>query len=382
MVVDGLVGADHAARTAVDAELGVDDVEQLAIAGDGVGGAALHASGAAGAVLGDDVGHGSGRSSSGSSFLEPALATVKASTVCCRHDHRACPPRPRHDRGAGAGRAVLAGFPGPPLGVGPGFFGLCGAGHPGRAPALARDVRKVFWHGPEGARGVALTFDDGPHPRHTRSVLDVLDQAGAKATFFVIGEKGERHPDILREIVARGHLLGVHGARHDRALAFRSLAQVRADLARATEALTTATGQKPRLYRPPVGQTNPRITRAAEELDLTLVGWSVRARDGIKSDPESVVATRGAASPRRGHRPAPRCGRARRSRSRRARRATRAFWKRCANAATGGAGGRMDRREGRVGAVKADGMLSMTEHQHPGVDVVAGARSYVRVQES
>jgi len=147
----------------------------------------------------------------------------------------------------------------------------------------------VFWRGPEVARGVALTFDDGPHPRHTRSVLDVLDQAGAKATFFVIGEKGERHPEILREIVARGHLLGVHGARHDRALAFRSLAQVRADLARATEALTTATGQKPRLYRPPVGQTNPRIARAAEELDLTLVGWSVRARDGIKSDPESVI---------------------------------------------------------------------------------------------
>jgi peptidoglycan/xylan/chitin deacetylase (PgdA/CDA1 family) len=95
---------------------------------------------------------------------------------------------------------------------------------------------------------------------------------------------------LLREIVARGHLLGVHGDRHDRALAFRSLDRVRADLARATEVLSTATGQKPRLYRPAVGQTNPRIARAAGELGLTLVGWSVRARDGIKSDPDRVVA--------------------------------------------------------------------------------------------
>jgi peptidoglycan-N-acetylglucosamine deacetylase len=148
----------------------------------------------------------------------------------------------------------------------------------------------VVWRGPEGAKGVALTFDDGPHPQHTRSVLDLLDQAGAKATFFVIGEKGQRHPEILREIVARGHLLGVHGDHHDRLLAFRSLAYVRADLARATEALTAVAGQRPRLYRPAVGQTNPRIAQAAKELGLTLVGWSVRARDGIKSDPDSVVA--------------------------------------------------------------------------------------------
>src|SRR5262245_63413422 len=76
----------------------------------------------------------------------------------------------------------------------------------------------VVWRGPEGARGVALTFDDGPHPRFTRSVLDALDAAGARATFFVIGEKGERHPELVRELVARGHLVGIHGTRHDRLL--------------------------------------------------------------------------------------------------------------------------------------------------------------------
>jgi peptidoglycan/xylan/chitin deacetylase (PgdA/CDA1 family) len=149
---------------------------------------------------------------------------------------------------------------------------------------------EVVWQGPEGARGVALTFDDGPHPTSTRAVLDVLERAGAKATFFVIGEKAGRQPELLREIASRGHLLGVHGHRHDRALSFRSLSRVRADLACAVEAIEAATGQRPRLFRPPVGQTNPRIARAARELGLTIVGWTLRGRDGIRADPARVVA--------------------------------------------------------------------------------------------
>ena len=147
----------------------------------------------------------------------------------------------------------------------------------------------VLWRGPEGARGVALTFDDGPHPRFTRTVLDALEAAGARATFFVIGEKGERHPELLRELVARGHLVGVHGARHDRLLSLRSSARVRADLTRAVEFLAATTGERPRLYRPAVGQTNPRIARIAGELGLTIVGWSVRGRDGIRTNARRVV---------------------------------------------------------------------------------------------
>jgi peptidoglycan-N-acetylglucosamine deacetylase len=149
---------------------------------------------------------------------------------------------------------------------------------------------EVVWRGPEGARGVALTFDDGPHPTFTRSVLEELDRAGAKATFFVIGEKGAREPELLKEMAARGHLVGVHGDRHDRALSFRSMRRVRSDLERAVEVITRATGERPRFYRPPVGQTNPRIARAAKELGLTIVGWSLRGRDGIRADPERVAA--------------------------------------------------------------------------------------------
>jgi peptidoglycan/xylan/chitin deacetylase (PgdA/CDA1 family) len=148
----------------------------------------------------------------------------------------------------------------------------------------------VIWRGPDGARGVALTFDDGPHPTFTQAVLEALDRADAKATFFVVGEKGARHPEILREIVARGHLLGIHGNRHDRTLAFRSFRRVRSDLSDALDVVASATGERPRFYRPAVGQTNPRIARAAKELGLTIVGWSLRGFDGVRVDPQHVVA--------------------------------------------------------------------------------------------
>ncbi|HKQ70336.1 MAG TPA: polysaccharide deacetylase family protein, partial [Polyangiaceae bacterium] len=148
---------------------------------------------------------------------------------------------------------------------------------------------EVLWRGPEGAKGVALTFDDGPHPTHTRAVLDALDRAGAKATFFVIGEKAREHGELLREMVARGHLVAIHGDRHDRALSFRPLAAVRADLARAIAVVEGALGERPRFYRPAVGQTNPRIARAAADLGLTIVGWSVRSRDGVRARTDTVA---------------------------------------------------------------------------------------------
>jgi peptidoglycan-N-acetylglucosamine deacetylase len=147
----------------------------------------------------------------------------------------------------------------------------------------------VLWRGPKDARGVALTFDDGPDPVHTRRVLDSLDAAGMKATFFVIGRKAILYPDVIREIRDRGHLLGVHGTTHDRYLSLRSLASVRRDLSQAVQSLGELVGERPRFYRPPVGQTNPRIDRAARDLGLTIVGWSVRARDGIRADPSRVV---------------------------------------------------------------------------------------------
>jgi peptidoglycan-N-acetylglucosamine deacetylase len=147
----------------------------------------------------------------------------------------------------------------------------------------------VFYRGSPKDEGVALTFDDGPSPESTPRILDALERAGVKATFFVIGRKAEKHPELIRDIVTRGHGVGIHGFAHDRLFSLRSLGYVRSDLRRASELLERLTGSRPTLFRPPIGHTNARMARVVRELGLTVVGWSVRALDGIAgARPESV----------------------------------------------------------------------------------------------
>lgn len=150
----------------------------------------------------------------------------------------------------------------------------------------------VIWRGPRDARGVALTFDDGPSPEHTPKILDMLDRAKAKATFFVIGRKAEAHPELVKEIVRRGHAIGLHGYAHDRLFSLRSPTVVRADLARGLAVLEDILGERPTMFRPPIGHTSPRIATVVDELDLTVVGWSVRALDGLASAKAEKIAAR------------------------------------------------------------------------------------------
>lgn len=147
---------------------------------------------------------------------------------------------------------------------------------------------------------IALTFDDGPHPVHTPKVLDALERAGARATFFVIGCKVQDHPEIAAEIVRRGHEIGIHSLVHDRLLAARGSKRIVADLEATREAVRKATGQTPMLFRPPVGVTSPRIEEAVNKLDLTVVAWSVRGYDGLRGARPDRVARRIAASLRPG----------------------------------------------------------------------------------
>jgi peptidoglycan/xylan/chitin deacetylase (PgdA/CDA1 family) len=150
----------------------------------------------------------------------------------------------------------------------------------------------VFWRGAEGARGVALTFDDGPSPEHTPRVLELLAAAGARATFFVIGRKADAHPELVRAIADAGHAIGVHGYQHDRLFSMRRPAYVRTDLARAVRTIEEITGQRPVLFRPPIGHTNAIIAKEAAALELELVGWSVRALDGTAGARAERVAER------------------------------------------------------------------------------------------
>jgi peptidoglycan/xylan/chitin deacetylase (PgdA/CDA1 family) len=146
--------------------------------------------------------------------------------------------------------------------------------------------------GPRGARGVVLTFDDGPDPRWTPRVLATLAEHGAVATFFVVGHKVETHPDVVRAILDAGHGVGLHSYAHDRFFSLRSERRVRDDLTRGIAALERVTGARPTLFRPPIGHTNPIIARAADALDLTVIGWTVSGHDGLASARAPDVAAR------------------------------------------------------------------------------------------
>jgi peptidoglycan/xylan/chitin deacetylase (PgdA/CDA1 family) len=138
--------------------------------------------------------------------------------------------------------------------------------------------------------GVALTFDDGPHPDGTPAVLDALAAAGAVATFFLVGEQVERRPQLAAEIVSAGHEVGVHCTRH-RSLLRLGPKAVRDDLARAHDTIAHATGVRPRLYRPPYGVLNAEALAYARRRGWDTVLWR---RDGhdwqAKATAQSIAA--------------------------------------------------------------------------------------------
>ena len=123
-------------------------------------------------------------------------------------------------------------------------------------PSLCRSLGIPRTLPPEGEPRVALTFDDGPHPRGTPAVLEALAATGARATFFLVGEQVRREPALAREIAAAGHGVALHGDRHRVQLRVppRALAD---DLDRGHATIAEATGVAPRLYRPPLGIFSP-----------------------------------------------------------------------------------------------------------------------------
>ena len=136
---------------------------------------------------------------------------------------------------------------------------------------------------------VGLTFDDGPDPRTTPRILDILDEAGSRATFFVIGVHARRHPDLIRRIHERGHLLGNHSFHHHYTGMFRFQGYWRRELQRTDEVIADATGCTPAWFRPPMGMRNIHLARVLKRRGYCVVTWSRNARDGIDASVPGIV---------------------------------------------------------------------------------------------
>jgi peptidoglycan/xylan/chitin deacetylase (PgdA/CDA1 family) len=141
----------------------------------------------------------------------------------------------------------------------------------------------------EAADTVALTFDDGPDPAVTPRVLDLLDRTGARASFFLIGERARRHPDLVREIVTRGHRVENHTYSHPLKFSlFGPRAQAR-QIDRAQELLTDLAGQPPAFVRAPAGLRNVWLDPLLQRRGLRLASWTRRGLDTADHDADRVT---------------------------------------------------------------------------------------------
>lgn len=137
---------------------------------------------------------------------------------------------------------------------------------------------------------IALTFDDGPDADVTPRVLDLLDEAGAQATFFCVGARARAHPHVVREIASRGHAVENHAFGHSRTMGFWGVGRMVRDIGDAQKALADITGQAPKFFRAPFGIRTPLTEPALARLGLRCVAWNVRSLDSVDARAERVAA--------------------------------------------------------------------------------------------
>lgn len=162
------------------------------------------------------------------------------------------------------------------------LLGLAGAACALLARGLAEPTSTLL--GPAVVRvpepkALVLTFDDGPSEPYTAQVLDILKAYGVPAAFFVCGAQVERHPELMRRIVAEGHAIGNHTYSHT-GLHFMSAARIAAEIDRTQDAVERVTGRRMRLFRPPFGVRWFPLWGLLKERGLTMVQWSIRGYDG------------------------------------------------------------------------------------------------------
>ena len=157
-----------------------------------------------------------------------------------------------------------------------------------RSRALGPNVTRLPPH--SGAGRVAITIDDGPDRNVTPRVLDILQAAGARATFFCIGERVSANLDLAREIVGRGHSIQNHSQSHRHHFSLLGSRGMRREIETAQQSISVVTGERPRFFRAPAGLRNPFLQPVLAALDLQLVSWTRRGFDTVKRDAGAVFA--------------------------------------------------------------------------------------------
>jgi len=159
-------------------------------------------------------------------------------------------------------------------------------------PILKSAFPRCLWTGDVNRREIALTFDDGPHNRHTLELLKVLDITEIKASFFWLGCCVERHPEIAKAVCDRGHGIGLHGYQH---ISFPKLKpqELKQSLEDTQKAISKACDLEPKLIRdvrPPNGFFTPQTLQLLKQWEYRPVMWSVVPEDWVRPGVSTVVS--------------------------------------------------------------------------------------------
>jgi peptidoglycan-N-acetylglucosamine deacetylase len=154
--------------------------------------------------------------------------------------------------------------------------------------AMRRLLSGFVWEGTPDSGSMALTFDDGPDPEVTPAVLDVLDELGARGTFFLVGEQVRLYPDVARLVAERGHQVGNHSLTHPRML-FMKRAEVEREIDEAQRIIADAAGVEPTLFRPPYGIFDFTCAGAVRDREMDMTLWTVLSGDYSDDSAEIIL---------------------------------------------------------------------------------------------
>ena len=153
--------------------------------------------------------------------------------------------------------------------------------------ASAVQSRTIFHSDDCDEKTIALTFDDGPHPRYTKQILDILEKYGVKATFFFVGQNIEYYPEAAMAVVDAGHEIGNHTYTHNRVKAM-SQDEVLAEMSRCDDMIYRLGECQTVLFRPPEGAFGEAVEKSAEMLGYSVILWSIDTRDWDHSTPAEI----------------------------------------------------------------------------------------------
>lgn len=179
----------------------------------------------------------------------------------------------------GAGKTDAAESAASPTGIADAKAGHEGAGAAEPAPGAAAAAKVSKWsNGPVSSGAVALTFDDGPHATLTPQLIETLKAAKVTATFFMLGSQVDLNPGIAKMVADAGFEIGNHSYSH-RDMRKLTTDQIREELQKTQDAIEKATGRRPKIFRPPYGNLNSKVTDLCAEMGLEIVTWSIDPRD-------------------------------------------------------------------------------------------------------